>query len=276
VIELATRTNAALEIVRGWNNLTALKMLHGSLEQVREGEAETLRLARHYGLHGYVRFLEGGASVGNRFLAGEWENTLELADKVIADVEHGARLYGSGSVYANRGLIRVARGDDQGAESDAEAAVEHARPLGDSQALNPDLAMAALVFVSVGNTQRADETVTEALDSLRSLRRIGFGVLKSPLLAWAALQLGREGEVVEVLEPEPFRSHWLRAALAVGSRDFSAAADILGEGGFRALEAFFRLQSGSEEDVRRAADFYLGVGATRYLREAEALLAASA
>jgi class 3 adenylate cyclase/tetratricopeptide (TPR) repeat protein len=276
VIELATRMNAVLEIVRGWNNLTALKILHGNLEQVREGEAETLRLARHYGLHGFVRFLEGGASVGNRFLAGEWEDALERADKVIADIEQGARLYGSGSVYANRGLMRLACGDDQGAESDAEAAVEHARPLGDSQALNPDLAMAALVFVSVGNKQRTEETVTEALDSLRSLRHIGFGVLNSPLLAWAALQLGREAEVVEVLEPEPFRSHWLRAALAVASRDFSAAANILGEGGFRALEAFFRLQSGSEEDARRAADFYRGVGATRYLREAEAVLAASA
>jgi class 3 adenylate cyclase len=276
VIELATRLKAVAEIVRGWNNLTALKLLHGSLEEVREGEAETLRLARHYGLHGYVRFLEGGSSVGNRFLAGDWVGALERADKFIADVEQGARLYGAGSLYANRGLIRVACGDDQGAESDAEAAVEHARPLGDSQALNPRLAMAALVFVSVGNKQRAEKTVTEALESLRSLRHIGFGVMQSPLLAWAALQLGREGEVVEVLEPEPFKSHWLRAALAVASRDFGAAADILGKGGFHALEAFFRLQSGSEEDARRAGDFYRGVGATRYLREAEAVLAASA
>jgi hypothetical protein len=276
VIELATRLTAVTEIVRGWNNLTALKILHGSLAEVREGEAETLRLARHYGLHGYVRFLEGGSSVGNRFLAGDWVGALERADKFIADVEQGARLYGAGSLYANRGLIRVACDDGQGAESDAEAAVEHARPLGDSQALNPRLAMAALVFVSVGDKQRAEETVTEALESLRSLRHIGFGVMHSPLLAWAALQLGREGEVVEVLEPEPFKSHWLRAALAVASRDFSAAADILGEGGFRALEAFFRLQSGSEEDARRAADFYRGVAATRYLREAEAVLAASA
>jgi hypothetical protein len=42
------------------------------------------------------------------------------------------------------------------------------------------------------------------------------------------------------------------------------------------FEAFFRLKSGTEPDVRAALEFYRGVRATRYVREGEALLAASA
>ena len=67
-----------------------------------------------------------------------------------------------------------------------------------------------------------------------------------------------------------------RASVAVAGRDFRAAAEIFGGGSFKAYEAFFRLQSGAEEDVRKALEFYRGVGATRYVQEAEALLAVSA
>jgi hypothetical protein len=58
--------------------------------------------------------------------------------------------------------------------------------------------------------------------------------------------------------------------------DFHHAADLLAEIGAPTWEAFYRLQSGTEDDVLAALDFYRGVGATRYVREAEALLAASA
>jgi hypothetical protein len=50
----------------------------------------------------------------------------------------------------------------------------------------------------------------------------------------------------------------------------------LGDGGFKAFEAFFRLQSGTQQDVRAALDFYRGVDSTRYLQEGHALLAAPA
>jgi class 3 adenylate cyclase/tetratricopeptide (TPR) repeat protein len=275
VIELATRMNAMTEVIRGWNNRTALYILHGDLEQTRKGEAETLRLARNYGQDGFIRFVEGGAAIGNRFHAGEWDAALARADKVIGNIERGIPAYSTAS-FGFRSLIRLARGDDPGARADAETAAVRAASIGDTQALNPVLAVIALVFISVGNTERAGEMITKALDNLRQLGRLGFGVMESPLLAWTALKLGREGEVVEVLDREPFKSPWLRASLAVAERDFSGAADILGEGGIRSFEAFFQLQSGREDDVRRAVDFYSEVHATRYLREADAILAALA
>jgi len=276
VIESASHLNLPIEQIRAWNNVTALHILHGDLRKTQVGEAETLRLARHYGLMGFVRFIESGASVGNRFHAGEWDDALARADKIAAELAQGLPTYGAGATHAFRGLIRLARDDAAAAEADAERAVEHGRTLGDAQGLNPEHANAAFIFVSVGNRERADVTVTEALDNLRRLNHIGLGVMEAHVLAWAALSLGREAEVVEILERERFKSPWLRTALAVAARDFSTGANIMGEGGFKAYEAFLRLQSGGEQDVRLALDFYRGVRATRYIREAEELLAVKA
>jgi hypothetical protein len=102
-----------------------------------------------------------------------------------------------------------------------------------------------------------------------------------------AVTLGRSSELVEVIEREPYKSPWLHAALAVGSGDFLGAADIIGGMGIVTHEAFFRLRAAeqlvdvgrraeADEQLRRALAFYRSVGATRYVREGEALLAASA
>ena len=69
--------------------------------------------------------------------------------------------------------------------------------------------------------------------------------------------------------------------------DLSGAADLLGEIGAVAQEAFLRLKSAeqlvhagrraeADEELSRALAFYRAVGATRHVREGEALLAASA
>ncbi len=276
LIRSATRLNAIQELLRGWNNLTALHALHSGPGPVREGEAETVRLARHYGQASYVRFIETGAAIANRYHWGEWDDALAYAEKGIADVEQGLRVYQSGGMYAFRALIRAARADDIGAERDAEQAVERTDPQADPQAVSPELAAAAFVLGSVGNRRRADQTVTEALEVIRRAHPLGMAVFDAPLLMWAALELGREGELVAEFEREPFKSPWLRASLAVAARDFGAAAEISGDMGARSFEAFFRLQAGGEEDVRRALAFFREAGATRYIAEAEALLVATA
>ena len=69
--------------------------------------------------------------------------------------------------------------------------------------------------------------------------------------------------------------------------DLAAGADLLGEIGARTQEAFLRLRAAeqlveegrraeADEQLNRALAFYRSVGATRYVREGEALLAASA
>jgi class 3 adenylate cyclase len=286
-IALATRLNSIPNILRGHNNLTAVTILQGDLARTRAGEERTLELAKHFGYRGQVRFIESGAAIGNRYLAGEWDDALERAETVITEAEAGARFYQLGAMHAYRGLIRLGRGDAGGAESDAELTVELARPIKDPQALYPDLGMASAIFVSVGNEARAGETLAEAVAGLGELHRLGYAVIELPWHAWVAATLGRAHDLVEVIEPELYKSPWLRASLAIAAGDFLAGADIIGGMGVVSHEAFFRLRAAeqlvdegrraeADAQLRRALAFYRSVGATRYVREGGALLAASA
>ena len=62
----------------------------------------------------------------------------------------------------------------------------------------------------------------------------------------------------------------------VAGGDYLGAADLYAGIGSLPDEADARLRSGIQSEVRRALEFYLSVGATRYIHEGEALLAASA
>jgi hypothetical protein len=80
---------------------------------------------------------------------------------------------------------------------------------------------------------------------------------------------------------------WRSLANAVLQAELLDAADLLGELGLRPDEAHTRLRAARElvgagrraeadEQLRRALAFHRTVGATRYVREGEALLAESA
>jgi hypothetical protein len=110
-----------------------------------------------------------------------------------------------------------------------------------------------------------------------------FGALT---LALHADVLGVRDELPEILATRADRS-WVRAATAALEDDFVRAAEIAGEQGLVVDEAELRLRAAgalvaegrrSEADVQlqQALGFFRSVRATRYVREAEALLAASA
>ena len=99
--------------------------------------------------------------------------------------------------------------------------------------------------------------------------------------------LGRAQQLEEIARNATISTRWLEAGLAYASDAFSEAADTLGEMGSRPDEAFVRLRAAealveagrrAEANVQleRALAFYRSVGATAYVREAEALFAASA
>jgi class 3 adenylate cyclase len=285
-IAIASRLNSISDLLRGLNNLAVLHNVYGQLGRAREGEAKTRELAEHYGHSGFVRFIDGGAGVGNRYIDGQWDEALAAANAFLVEVESGSPHYQAATCYSFRGLIRMGRADIPGAESDTERSVELARAAGDPQLFQTTLARAAVVFVSTGNVERAAEMVAETLTALRELRHLGFAGMGMHTLAWAALVLGREAEVVALLDREPLDSPWIRAARAAAATDFRLAADILGEMGAASSEALFRLRSAeqlvgdgrraeADEQLHRALAFYRSVGATRYIREGEALLAAT-
>jgi hypothetical protein len=285
-IAIAARSNSISDLLRGHNNLAATTFVLGDLERAHAEALETKRLAEHFGHYVYARFVEGGALIWDLYRTGHWDEGLARADAFLDEVAGGSPHYQAGAVYGFRGLIRLARADP-GAESDADQAVESARLAKDPQILQTSLGLAGLIFLSAGNKKRAGETVDEALAGLRELQQLGFAAVFSHALAWVAWMLGRGAEVLDVLRRDPSESPWLQAGRAVAAGDLRGAADIFGGFSGGAYEAFYRLRAAEQlvDEGRRAeADdqlapalaFYRSVGATRYVREGEALLAASA
>jgi hypothetical protein len=99
--------------------------------------------------------------------------------------------------------------------------------------------------------------------------------------------MGRGTELSQLSASISTPTSWLRAATAMATGEFEQAANTYAEIGSLPDEAFARLRAaeqllatGRQADgtaqLQRALGFYRQVRATAYLRQAEALLAASA
>jgi class 3 adenylate cyclase/tetratricopeptide (TPR) repeat protein len=285
-IAIATSLNDAAEQVRGWNNLATMKTLLGRVEEGSNDLLESYRLAQQFGHRGFARWTEGGPLIGNAFGWGRWDEVLESAEEFIAGLG-GESHYQASSAHVMRGVIRFSRGDDAGAAQDAERALELARPVGDPQLWGGNLQAASAIFMSVGEKGRARELLDETLTLIGELQQLGWVVMDLDSAAWVAWKLGRGDELLEAVKDEPLQTPWLAAARAIAVGDFVRAADIYAELGTVPAEAICRLRAAeafvaegrraeADEQLRPALAFYRNVGATRYVREGEALLAASA
>src|SRR5207244_8514168 len=141
--------------------------------------------------------------------------------------------------------------------------------------------------VAAGNKRRGSELLDEALEEYRELRQLGFAAVWAHTAAWVAYSIDRGEDFLDAVRDEPSITPYVRAARAIAAGDFRSAAEIFGEIGELSFEAFYRLRAAeqlvaqgrraeADEQLRPALAFYRGVGATRYVREGEALLAASA
>jgi class 3 adenylate cyclase len=284
-IAIATRLNSVADMIRGHNNLGIMSLLLGRFDDHAPAIIESHRLAEHFGHYGFARWARGGPLPGIAFLSGRWDEAVERADAFLADV--GGTHYQAGTSFSFRGFIRLARGDVEGARSDAERTVEVARRAGDPQVIFSNTGIAAQIFQLAGDEGRAAEVVDEILNGYRGLRQLGFAAVWAQTVAWVAWCAGRGGEFLEIVRDEPAETLWIRAARAIAAGDFRAGADTLREAGNVTFEAFYRLRAAeafvvegrraeADEQLRRALTFYSTVGATRFIKEGEALLAASA
>ena len=283
-IVLATEAKDISGMIRAHNNLGVMHLILGNVDRSLAEVQEAQRIAEHFGHRAFVRFGIGGPLLAHAIYAGHWDEGARMADEFLAE---GTAHYQASVALAWRAVVRVARGDMDGAINDAERALELSRPANDPQIKVTVSEMVAMVFLSAGDRARASEMLEEGLVGLRELRQIGFPVVWLHGLAWVASVLGRADDVLEAVKDEPSDTPWLRAARAVAVGDFRGAAEIFAVLPAPAFEAFFRLRAAEQlvtEGRRAEADlqlrpalaFYRGVGATRYVREGEALLAASA
>jgi tetratricopeptide (TPR) repeat protein len=286
-IALATEINSVGDILRGLNNLATVALTYGELPRAEAMYAELRELCERYGHFGFLRFLDGGPAIHKALLSGDWDEAMERADAFLAGVEAGSPHYQAAAAYVHRAQMRLARDNEAGAVSDVERAAELAPLAGDPQLTLTALPDCAFILSELGDESRARRFFDDALRELDAVPHMGWGVLQSFELAWLARPLGREAELAAVFARERLETPWLEAARAVLAGDLRRGADVLAEMPAPAPAAYLRLRAAEElvaegrraradEQLRAALAFYRGVGATRYVREGEALLAASA
>jgi hypothetical protein len=146
------------------------------------------------------------------------------------------------------------------------------------------LAAGAHVLSIALEREHAISLTREILESLRHGVHMQFAVINLPLVASAAVRLDLGEELRGALNGHP-ATPWTESVRAYLSRDFLAAADILHRCGSRPDEAEARLRAAEQllgegrraeasEQLQQALEFYRSVGATRYIRDCEVLLAA--
>ncbi len=284
-VDLAAEVNAPHEMCRALNNLGSALSTWGELGRSTECFLRVQEVAERFGQATWLRWTRP-AIFDSAYWRGEWDEALQGVDEEIRLVEEGSPHYNAIYCYCRRSRIRLARGDLSGASGDVETAVELARVAKDPQVLYGTLAISAFVGL-IGETAqaaqaRADELI-RCITSAGNPEVVGEALL---MLASVMLDLGWADQLVELLPAtSPFR--WTTAARAFAARDFRGAAEICAEIGSKPDEAYARLRAAehlvgagrraeADGQLQKALGFYRSVGATRYIREGEALLAATA
>jgi tetratricopeptide (TPR) repeat protein len=273
-IEIARDGRALWELHHAHNNLAVSYLRLGRLDESEKLLKDWAGDFEEFGGTHYNRawLLDSEASAD--YYAGRWDRAVEKISRFLGMLPKGGMHYLEPDILTVRALIQLARDRVVGAHTDVERSIVVSRRAGDPQTIAPSLCTRAGLLVAQG---RATEAIAdfEELTAIGERLVTGLGTTgQVPAFAWLAFDLGRIADAEAALERSP-STPWKDAARAILGGDAAEAADLLAEIGHRPAEAYARLRARGR-DVQRALDFYRSVGATRYIREAEALLAASA
>jgi tetratricopeptide (TPR) repeat protein len=215
------------------------------------------------------------------FHLGDWDEALDIAEAEVANPEPH---YMQPTCRRFRALVRLARGDETGARADIDAGLAQSRSIRDPQDLVPALAYHTFVLARSGDAAGATASLQELVEPQEAMERPELFGPSAVLVAHVLTALGKEGGRAGLLIAG--ESPWQHAALAILEGDPGRAADELEAMGARALASQARLEAAralraagrgaeAEAQLATALAFYRSVGATRYVREGEALLAAA-
>jgi class 3 adenylate cyclase/tetratricopeptide (TPR) repeat protein len=282
-IEIADRINS-VESARAYGNLASGLVDFGELERAWEMLGEARVRAERFGLDDWLNWLKG-ESAWPAYYAGGWDEALRVLDPLIAGFETHP-FWMESPCRIMRGRMRLATGDARGAREDAERALHLSAEAKDPQVRWPALAFAARAFLDV-DPPHAEALIDEVLSDWEAHGGPLWG--SGTWTPDAAVVIGLTGRAARFLEAatESSRSPWERAAVAYVSGDPGAAADLYGDMGAMPEEAYARLRAAhllvqegrraeADTELEKALAFWRSVGATAYVREGEALMAASA
>jgi class 3 adenylate cyclase/tetratricopeptide (TPR) repeat protein len=279
-IALADEINAALEVQRGRNNLAEQHLGRGELgEAVKIYTGELKRLERLGLIQGATWISSQCARVA--YLTGEWDDAERFSERFLADIEQLEGHYMEPQVRLVQASIALARGKEAEAAELLELSVALARELKDAQTVGSSVAAWALYLLNKGRRDEALQLVDEVIDLTDEQGRALYYTWLIDL-GWLLHEFGRTD-----LPAASRHGVWADAPQAIVRGDFAGAADLLSQAGMRTAEARARLRAAEEltsegrapeaqVQLEQALAFYRSVGATAYVRRAEALLPASA
>jgi class 3 adenylate cyclase/tetratricopeptide (TPR) repeat protein len=284
-LELADRVNLPRVAFRAINNLgVILAQQRGDIVGSNELFEEGMRRAARLGDRAQLGWFHHSIAF-NMFWLGRFDDVLQHVDAILAD-DPRLRGYGERAAHGLRARVRLARGDIAGAIADVERALVLIRRISDFQVVNPELSSAAFVLVSLGRREDASPLVDEVLANVRGARGAGSANTTYVALAEAAVELGRAREFLDITAEARDASPWLRAARTYAAGDLERAVEVLDplsvpDAAWARLRAAAQLlaegrRAEADTHLQRALAFWRSVGATRYIGQAETLLAATA
>jgi hypothetical protein len=242
-----------------------------------------LKVSDRFGEHAIARWLEF-ERIHIAYWRGRWSECTKLIDEMLSDIGPTHAL--SRWLFEVRGRICLASDDVGGAVEDSQRSLELGRLAKDLQTFLPAVSFAALASLRAGRRNDAERLANELL-GLRVVEHLVPHYSYLSDLAWVLTDLGRIEELTEAAANAPVRTPWIDAIEALARGDYRRAADVYAEAGNRPDEAYTRLRTAAQlvdegrraeadKELQQALLFWRSVGAKRYIREGEALLAATA
>jgi class 3 adenylate cyclase/tetratricopeptide (TPR) repeat protein len=282
-IALARELHDGEQLQSALNNLMARQVSLGRLDEALETLAAIERSQQREATVARQRWV-AVVRTDTQFMRGDWDEARRGLEVHFSEIGRSPHILDP-AVRHVLSMILLAEGDLATALEEAELTLAAVRKSTEAQLVLPGILGAAAVFLEAGRRDEAEALLDEAL---AYGQRLVVVINDTPIVlaAWLAHDLGR-GEDYAVLLREWPGLPWAEAAEAVCAGEYTRAADVLERIGFRPGEAYARLRAArqlvkagrraeADAELERALAFWREVGATRYVREGEELLVASA
>jgi hypothetical protein len=283
-LEIALAGNFPTSAIRGYSNLSHIaQSAAGDLAEGLRLALEAQQLAQRIGTKAMVRWTSG-ALVGLWFELGNWDQCARAADEFLAESAALGPHYYDTYIRGARSWIRLARDDVEAALEDQAELLISARQAKDPQVLKPALSVSAYLLIATDRAEAGGRILGELFAAGTADLSNLFESFTDGVLAAEILDCRDDARQWLANSQD---SPWFDAARALIDHEFVRAAELLDSMGAARSGALVRLRAAEElvragrraeadDQLRRALSFFRSVGATRFIREGEALLAASA
>jgi tetratricopeptide (TPR) repeat protein len=273
-LALAT-ARGSREATRTAHNLGVQWFLRGDLVRMARYGSEATDFAIRFGDGRLLRWIRG-TSTSVQYMLGDWDAAIEATDEYLARGA-GEEGYHIPFVRSFRAVIRLARDDVAGALDDVEHALAAVDDSLDPQAQAPPLGLGSVVLMELGDP-RGPAVALRAADL-----RIGYDPEMMTISHLPLLPLPRDvaARIRRAVTEARVETRWTAAGTAALDGRFGDAVEIFSSMPLRPVEARARMRYAeqlahegrrgeADAEIERALAFWRSVGATRYVRTAEA------